>query len=225
MKFSLSSIRWQLTLNVLWFSINAQSAALLTIVIPTQILLFVAVGQVGSAEQATFLGVLTTVASVVSLFMPPIIGTLSDRTPGKPGRRRPYIIAGGLLLIVSTPFLAEASSLTVFLIGLSILHIGRNILMPAYQSLVPDCVPEERRGLASGYVGGMTILGNIVSLILGALLLGFVNQGSYSKTLIRNNAGIFYIVTAILRTICTRAAFKRMKITSNRMFAITLFWR
>ncbi len=198
MKFSLRSVRWQLTLNLLWFSLNAQSAALLTIVIPTQILLFVAVGQVGSAEQATFLGILTTVASVVSLFMPPIIGTLSDRTPGRLGRRRPYIIIGGLLLIFSTPFLAIASSLIVFLLGLSILHIGRNVLTPAYQSLVPDCVPLEQRGLASGYVGGMTILGNVVSLALAAFLLGSVNQQHYSKSLIRNNAGIFYIITAIL---------------------------
>ena len=192
------SIRWQLTLNVLWFSINAQSAALLTIVIPTQILLFVSVGHVGNAQQATFLGILTTVASVVSLLMPPIVGTLSDHTPGRWGRRNPYIAIGGVLLVISIPFMINAGSIVVFLVGLSILHIGRNILTPAYQSLVPDCVPEEQRGLASGYVGAMTILGNVFSLGLAAILLGSVNQQSYSKAFIRQNAGIFYLVTTIV---------------------------
>lgn len=190
------SIRGMLTLNVLWFSLNTQSAALLPIVIPTQVLLFVAPGQVGNARQAQFLGLLTTVASVVALLMPPIVGTLSDRTSGRFGRRRPYILAGGILLVLSTPFLAESTSVIVFLIGLSVLHVGKNVLSPAYQSLVPDCVPEEQRGRASGYVGGMTILGNVASLGLAAWLLSGVQKSS-QQALIRSHAGIYYIVTAV----------------------------
>jgi MFS family permease len=193
-----SSIREQLTLNVLWFSLNVQAAALIPVVVPTQILLFVSTGQVGDVEQATFLGWLTTAASIVSLFMPPIIGQLSDKTPGPFGRRRPYIVLGGLILLLGTPFLVAANNIVIFLLGLSLLHIGRNILQPAYQSLVPDKVPENARGMASGYVGGMTILGNVVSLGLAAWLLGSINQQSYSTSAIRFNAGIFYIVSAVI---------------------------
>jgi MFS family permease len=196
-----SSIREQLTLNVLWFSLNVQAAALVPVVVPTQILLFVSAGQVGDVEQATFLGWLTTAASIVSLFMPPIIGQLSDKTPGPFGRRRPYIVLGGLVLLLGTPFLVAANNIAIFLLGLSLLHIGRNILQPAYQSLVPDKVPENARGLASGYVGGMTILGNVVSLGLAAWLLGSITQQSYSKSVIRFNAGIFYIVSAVVMLI------------------------
>src|SRR5947209_6684571 len=132
-KNSRLSIREQLVLNVLWFSINLQYAALLPVVIPTQILLFVPPGQVGNAEQATFLGWLSTVASVVSLCMPPLVGTLSDHTTGKFGRRRPYIAIGSLLLISSTPFLVWSTNILSFLLGLSLLHLGNNILTPAYQ--------------------------------------------------------------------------------------------
>lgn len=190
------SIRQQLVLNVLWFSINLQYAALLPVIIPIQILLFISAGSVGDAQQAIFLGWLSTVASVVSLCMPPLIGTLSDHTIGKFGRRRPYIAIGGLLLISSTPFLALSTSVLFFLIGLSLLHLGNNVLTPAYQSLVPDLVPKNQRGETSGYVGGMTILGNVASLGLAALLLGGVNQNAYSKSIIRTHAGIYYIAGA-----------------------------
>jgi MFS family permease len=182
----------------LWCSINAQSAALLAIIIPTQILLFVARGPVGNTEQATFLGWIITGASVISLLLPPLIGSLSDHTPGSFGRRRPYILAGGLLIVLSTPFLVASENIFIFLAGLALLLIGRSILTPAYQGLIPDNVSKEQRGVASGFVGGLTILGSVVSLALAALLLGGVNQYTYSKNMIRHGAGIFYVVTAII---------------------------
>ena len=183
---------------MLWFCLNVQYAALAPIVIPTQILLFVGGGQVGSAQQATLLAWLVTVASFVSLIMPPLIGTLSDRTTGRYGRRRPYIVMGGFLLLLSTPYLIAASTIAFFLVGLAILHIGNTIVTSAYQGLVPDRVPKDQRGEASGYVGAMTILGNVVSLALAALLLGGVNQQSYNPGFIRAHAGIFYLVAAIV---------------------------
>src|SRR5713226_262801 len=202
LKVSKLSIRGQLILNALWFALNAQSAALLPIVIPTQIVLFITSSQVGSAQQLLFLSWLILGAAIVSLFMPPIIGTLSDRTPGGFGRRRPYIVIGGLLVMLSTPLLVNAGSLVIFVAGLALLLLGKNILAPAYQSLMPDRVPGEQRGEAAGYVGGMTILGNVVGLGLAAFLLGRVNQHSFSISTIRANAGIYYAVTAVLVLVC-----------------------
>jgi len=195
------SIRGQLVLNILWFSLNAQSAALLAIIIPTQILLFVARGPVGNTEQATFLGWIITCASIISLVLPPLFGSLSDHTPGALGRRRPYILTGGLLIVLGTPFLVTSANILIFLAGLALLLVGRNILTPAYQGLLPDNVSKEQRGTTSGYVGGLTILGSVVSLALAAMFLGGVNQDTYSKSMIRYGAGIFYIVTGIIMLI------------------------
>jgi len=190
-----------LILNILWFPLSAETSALLTIVIPTQILLFVPSSQVGSAEQATVLSWLVVAGSIVSLLTPPLIGTLSDRTRGKLGRRRPYLLVGGLLLVISTPLLVNASTIVEFFAGLALLLVGLNIINSAYQSLVPDRVPEEQRGMASGYVGGLTILGSVASLGLAAYLLGGANQHAFNANMVRHNAGIYYIVTATLMTI------------------------
>src|SRR6516164_7777420 len=120
-KVSRLSLRGQLILNTLWFGLNAQSSALLPIVIPTQIVLFISSNQVGSAQQVLFLSWLMIAASVISLFMPPLVGKLSDQNPSVFGRRRPYIVIGGLLLLLSTPLLVDASSMLIFLVGLALL--------------------------------------------------------------------------------------------------------
>lgn len=196
------SIFQELALNSLWLPVNALLGALLPIVIPTQLLLFVPSTRVGSTAQGTVLGWLAAATSFVALLLPPLVGTLSDRTTGRFGRRHPYIIAGGVLLVASAPPLVISSSLAVFLVGLSLLHLGLNTMMPAYQSLVPDRVPERQRGKTSGYVGALIILGNMLGLGLAAYLLGGVSQHSAPPDLIRHNAGIYYIAVIGLMVVC-----------------------
>jgi MFS family permease len=156
----------------------------------------------GSVQQALFLSWLMVGAAVISLFLPPLVGTLSDRTSSSFGRRRPYIVLGGLLVMISTPLLVSSGSMAIFVAGLALLLLGKNILGPAYQSLMPDRVPCEQRGASAGYVGGMTILGNVVGLALAAFLLGRVNPHSFNIDVIRANAGIYYAVTAALVLVC-----------------------
>ena len=106
-----------LVLSIFWFALNFQSAAIFAIVIPTQILLFVTPGEVGNAQQATFLGWLSAAGSVVALLVPPAVGMLSDHTTGAWGRRRPYIMLGTLLMLLSVFMLATAHDAPFFIVG------------------------------------------------------------------------------------------------------------
>src|SRR5260370_41527896 len=63
------SMRGQLELNVLWFALNAQSAALLPIVIPAQIMIFISSSQVVRAQQAYYLSRILIDDSIILLFM------------------------------------------------------------------------------------------------------------------------------------------------------------
>lgn len=193
------SVGGHLRLSQLWFSLNFQTAALLPIVLPVQLLLFVAPGSVGNAEQAALLGWLSAAGSLVTLVVPPIIGALSDRTIGPLGRRRPYIALGGAIEVVGAIILARPGSLVGLLGGLLLFQVGNGVITGAYQGLLPDMVPSNQRGEASGYIGLMTILGNAGSLALSAVLLGAVTTYALSADTI-NTGGVFYylLTSAVL---------------------------
>jgi MFS family permease len=192
------SVGGHLRLSVLWFSLNFQTAAMLPIVLPVQLLLFVAPGSIGNAQQATLLGWLSAAGSLIAVFVAPIVGALSDRTTGPLGRRRPYIALGAAIEVVGAVILARPGSLGGLFIGLLLFQVGSGVIGGAYQGLLPDMVPVGQRGEQSGYIGLMTILGNASSLGLAALLLGSVTTVALSLDTITAGSSLFYLSTAIV---------------------------
>ena len=193
--------RRQLVLNLLWFAYNFQTAALLPVVVPAQVLLIVGRGAAGSAEQAAYLGRLATAAALIALWLQPLVGLLSDRTRSLWGRRRPHILWGTAVMLLGAAALTRTATAWSFAVAFLVLQAGNNAAIAAYQGLLPDLVPRSQRGSASGYLGLMTILGNAASLGLAAFLL---SDASVSRPgVITSGASAYYVATiAVLALAC-----------------------
>src|ERR1700690_1820849 len=72
----------------------------------------------------------------------------------------------------------RASSLLALGMAFFLVQLGYNSSAGAYQGFIPDTVPKEQKGTASGYMGLMTLLGTLGSFAVGALL---VSPGNTSR--------------------------------------------
>jgi MFS family permease len=203
-------------LTFLWFALNFQFAALLPIVIPAQILLFVAPGAAGNAQQALFLGGLAALGAITAVILQPIVGAISDRTWTRLGRRRPYVLAGGATMLAGLSLLAVTRDIAFFIAGLFLVVVANTMSGTAYQGLVPDRVPARQRGTASGYMGFMTILGTIGSMAVASLLLSRGGQGRSQLAAIAHGASIYYAVAAVVLVVGVTVTLLGVRETARR---------
>src|SRR5437660_3734511 len=73
---------------------------------------------------------------ITGLLVQPIIGSMSDRTWNRLGRRRPYFLAGAILASVALFFMPDSSALWMAAGLLWILDANINVSMEPFRSFV-----------------------------------------------------------------------------------------
>jgi MFS family permease len=126
------------------------------------------IGLLDPANKVVILSFFTSITVLIALFANPLAGAFSDRTTSRFGRRRPWIIVGGLLTVVGLLFMWQASNIPLLFIGYCFVELFSNCVLAALTATIPDQVPENQRGTVSGIYGLATSLGGI----LGAILAG-----------------------------------------------------
>ena len=116
---------------------------------------------------------MTGVGALVAVVANPLAGAFSDRTTSRFGRRRPWVLGGaavGALAIVLLP--TQGTILGVALLW----GCGQAAVNSSYAAItatIPDQVPVEQRGVASGLVG----LSQTLGVVLGVALVSFAVTG------------------------------------------------
>src|SRR5437660_796432 len=126
------------------------------------------IGLLAPESKVVILRFFTSITVLIALFANPLAGSLSDRTTSRFGRRRPWILVGGLLTVVGLLFMWRATSIPLLFIGYCFVELFSNLVLAALTATIPDQVPENQRGTVSGIYGLATSLGGI----LGAILVG-----------------------------------------------------
>src|SRR5258706_5027079 len=171
-------------LSAFWFGSNFLWIPLTTVLIQTQI-----DGVVPKGTQNTAVGVALGLGGLLAMTVPPIVGAWSDRLNTRFGRRRPIMVAGTLLTIPGLILLMTAGSYPQIVVGYVIVQFFFNAAQAAYAVIIPDVVPAQQIGKASGFLATMTQLGiggglGVTSLMGSNRLIYLVMGGVVILTLI-----------------------------------------
>jgi len=121
----------------------------------------------------TAFGLLTFLGILVAIAWQPIIGDVSDRTKSRWGRRLPYFVGGGAVLIAALFLIARAPGLGSLLVLLLLTQLSANTVQSPSQALLPDQVPERQLGAAAGWKSALEILAFVAGRqISGRLVAG-----------------------------------------------------
>lgn len=151
-------------MNLFWFANNVHWVALMSIIIPSQVEKFL-----GNKE--TNLPMVVVWGTLVAVVVHPWAGALSDRVKSRWGRRRPFLLLATIPNIIGLLYMATTDSLLSMSLAFIIVQLFNNIANSPYVAIIADRVPEDQRGVASGWFGLMTVLGTIVGAGIAGTLL------------------------------------------------------
>jgi MFS family permease len=179
--------REHLQISAYWFATNFLWGALLVLMLPNQL------RDLAPAYRVSAIGLLTGISAVVALVVPLLVGALSDRCTSRWGRRRPFMVVGVLINLLGLALMAVAYSTAsplqesaghpialllshpgylLFLGAYMVVQLGNNVASAAYSGIIPDLVPENQRGAASGYMALMSQGGTLFGAVVVGVLLG-----------------------------------------------------
>jgi Na+/melibiose symporter-like transporter len=168
-------------LTALWQSLHA-------IILPVRLLDFVP-----EAEKNTSLGLLTLSGLLLAMLVQPLAGAISDRSYFKWGRRRPYILAGAIIALLLIPGLGFAGSYATIFIVYCLLQVASNIAQGPYQAFIPEFVPADKHGRASGVKGILEISGGLLLIYISSIFMDRYSAGG--------GRYLLWIILGILMTV------------------------
>ena len=173
-------LRWYdfIAINSYWLGFNIVSASITPLLLPYMVALFVPSGQ-----KNTYLANIRVISLALAMLLQPVAGMLSDRCTHPLGRRRPYIIGGTLgtvlflVVIGISPQFADtalaggiSAAYLVLLVGIVLVQGASNVSLGAVLGLIPDLVPQDQRGRASGVKAVMELLPAFLIIPVGFLV-------------------------------------------------------
>ena len=156
------------SVSAFWLGINLLWGALLIVTIPAQM------RQLAPKRPIETMDLMLGLGALPAVVMPLIVGPLSDRCMSKLGRRRPYMLAGLAVNLVGLAMIWLAGlrlDLWLYFAGYLVVQFGNNASTGAYSGIIPDVVPLDQRGLASGWMAAMSQFGTILGLASAGLLM------------------------------------------------------
>lgn len=208
------ALRWVdfFTLNSYALGLSTAAGILTPVLMPYLVSL-----SAPAAQKNTYLAAVRVTGLAVAMLMQPLAGLLSDRCAARWGRRRPFITLGALgsalavvLVGLSPRFLDTPAddffrpafgvslAYAALLAGMALVNFFSNIAQGAQQALIPDIVPADRRGRASGVKATLEVMAIFLVLLAGPL----VDRGRIIPVVAIIIAA--YLITMLVTDLCVK---------------------
>ncbi len=164
---------------------------------------------------------------LMGLIVQPIVGTLSDKTWNRFGRRLPYLIFGAIIAVIVMCLLPNAgsfglgisSAIMVGLITLMLLDTSINMAMQPFKMLVGDMVNEKQKGLAYSIQSFLCNAGSVVGYIFPFLFTWIGLQATAPSGVVPQTVIYSFYVGAAILMICVVYSLIKIKEWPPQVYA------
>ncbi|MFI7153474.1 MFS transporter [Nonomuraea sp. NPDC050022] len=155
----------------IWLLVLAQFGVFMAFITPLAISLSIRVNALAPGHEE-YLGYITGIGALVVMLTGPLLGVASDRTRTRLGRRRPFIIVGTLLGVISLLVMALAPSVVVLGLGWILAQLGWGQALGGLTNSQADRLPESQRGKVAGLGGFATQIAPVFGVVIAGGLSG-----------------------------------------------------
>jgi MFS family permease len=185
---------WQLIrLSLYWLGLTAVMGGI-TALLGNRL---VAESFVPVAEQGDALFRMTALGAFIAVLVQPTVGTISDYTISRWGRRKPYIVIGSILDVVFLLGIASSNTVLAIAVFVVLLQVSSNFAQGPFQGYVPDLVPAHQVGIASSLVGLFTVLGTVTGFAIAAVALALYAGHPWSFFVATMSLGALELATMV----------------------------
>jgi MFS family permease len=163
----MSHFRVLIGISIFWLPLSLLFDGLTVLVLPAHLLAIT-----DGAQTATKQGLITFVGLLAAMLIQPVAGLYSDRIHTQWGRW-PFLATASGMSIVALILFGISNHFLTILVTFTLVQMAASAAQAAQQGFLPDLIPGQRRGTASGLKNFMDITGATIAFIaLGQLLAG-----------------------------------------------------
>ena len=156
--------------KLVWAIIIGYTMLSIALLTPALVLLSVKIINIDPQNYTNTFGLCSAFGTAFAIIAPPLGGALGDHTKLKFGRRKTWILSGGVIGAIGMLMMGFSKTIMPLIIGWMIVQFFYNIAGASFAGLMPDQVPEEKRASYSGIVGTAQPLGVFFGMMLSFLL-------------------------------------------------------
>lgn len=167
-------------------------------------------------------GIVISVSTVFSALAGVVIGPISDNTKGKFGRRRPYILTGGILLLAGLVLffhyvdLSGWAQFVYYLVTFIVFYLAYGIFLIPYNALGAELTDDydERTKLRTPATF-MNCIGNIVGISLPLTAVAILINNGATEARAWNHFAVFVGIVCFISLLITWITTKGKELPAN----------